>query len=438
MRRRRFALAVLNGCLLVGGTVGLAAAPAAADPATVTSFPAGAVSTTYAGRAFDTCSAPSFGAIQQWSASPYRAVAVYIGGINRACGQPNLSSSWVTSVARSGWRLIPVYVGRQAPCVDRSGLVEISPTTARTQGTLEASDAALRARAVGLRAGSAIYSDIENYSTTDASCRVSVLQYLSGWTRELHRQGFLSGVYSNTGSGITHLSAVHGSTSYARPDAVWAARWDGLELLTGWPGVSSSYWTVHQRGKQYQGDHTETWAGVSIQIDSNRFDGPVGSVALPYQVTAAGGLNARSGPGTTYPVVTVYPSAAGLSVICQTTGSTVGTTTVWDRLSDGSYVTDYFVSTPSQTTYSAPVPRCRYPYQVAASPSLKKHTAASTTSPSPGSLLDGALAWVTCQAPGGRVGTTSVWDRLDDGTYVSDYYVSTLSNTTYTSPLPRC
>jgi hypothetical protein len=53
-------------------------------------------------------------------------------------------------------------------------------------------------------------------------------------------------------------------------------------------------------------------------------------------------------------------------------------------------------------------------------------------------LPGGALAWVFCQTAGAKVYTTSVWDRLDDGNYVSDYYVATPSTTTYSRPIPRC
>jgi hypothetical protein len=45
---------------------------------------------------------------------------------------------------------------------------------------------------------------------------------------------------------------------------------------------------------------------------------------------------------------------------------------------------------------------------------------------------------VLCQKPGAKVYTTSVWDRLDDGYYVTDYYLATPSNTTYSRPIPRC
>jgi hypothetical protein len=50
----------------------------------------------------------------------------------------------------------------------------------------------------------------------------------------------------------------------------------------------------------------------------------------------------------------------------------------------------------------------------------------------------GALAYVMCQQAESRVGTTRVWDKLRNGTWVSDYYVSNRSNTTWSAPVPRC
>ena len=37
--------------------------------------------------------------MSKWKASsPYTSVGVYIGGANRGCAQPNLTTSWVSSV----------------------------------------------------------------------------------------------------------------------------------------------------------------------------------------------------------------------------------------------------------------------------------------------------------------------------------------------------
>ena len=85
---------------------------------------------------------------------------------------------------------------------------------------------------------------------------------------------------------------------------------------------------------------------------------------------------------------------------------------MWDKLTSGAYVTDYYVSTPSNTTYSAPVPRCTYPYQGPPS-TLNARFGPSSSYPMKATLPAGALGWVYCQPPGAKVSTTSVWDRLD-------------------------
>ena len=46
-------------------------------------------------------------------------------------------------------------------------------------------------------------------------------------------------------------------------------------VSAGWAGVPDYRWAVHQRGKQYRGDHTETYGGVTLNIDNDRFDAPV-------------------------------------------------------------------------------------------------------------------------------------------------------------------
>ena len=63
--------------------------------------------------------------MQKWLASPYRAIGIYLGGINRACPDGNLSASWTATVVSQGWNLLPLYVGLQAPCVPQAGLALI-------------------------------------------------------------------------------------------------------------------------------------------------------------------------------------------------------------------------------------------------------------------------------------------------------------------------
>jgi glycoside hydrolase-like protein len=98
--------------------------------------------------------------MQAWTASPYRGVGVYIGGPNRTCPQHNLNRSWVATVSTMGWRVIPIYMGRQAPCTFRANATEFTSSNAASSGTADAADAVAKARTLGMLPGSAIYGDM--------------------------------------------------------------------------------------------------------------------------------------------------------------------------------------------------------------------------------------------------------------------------------------
>jgi len=414
------------------------AGPALAEPATTVAYPTWASATRYTGLAFDTCTAPPLPAMQAWSASPYRAIGVYAGGVNRTCAQPELTRTWVGAVSELGWRLLPIYKGRQAPCGGKPADQKITPSAAASQGTFAADDSSASVKTLGMIKGSAIYYDMEHYTTTDTACRTAVLQFLSAWTKELHRLGYVSGVYANLNLGARDLANVYDSRLYARPDALWIARYDGNSSLTGWAGISDSMWAVHQRAKQYRANVSQTYGGVTINIDIDNVDAPVGTTAFGYTVTSAGPLKARSGPGRSYPVVKEYPAGASVTVVCQAPGSTVGGTKVWDKLTDSTYVSDLYVSTPSDTGFSAPVTRCRYPYQVTASDGVNQRSGPGTSYSITGRLPGGGLAWLTCQQAGSKVGTTRIWDKISYRHWVTDYYIATPSSASYSKPAPRC
>jgi hypothetical protein len=415
------------------------------SPPTV-AYPAGAAATVYTGLAFDACTAPSLATIAAWGRSPYHAIGVYIGGINRGCNQPHLTANWVTAVSEKQWRLLPTYVGLQPPCLITNSPAralkpaahEIDPSAAASEGTAAADDAAAKAEALGMRNGSALYDYIGKYSQTDATCRNAVLGFVSAWTSELHRLGFLAGVYVNLNPGARDLSSLYTSTSFGRPDALWGARRDGNSSLTGWSAVPDNQWALHQRAKQYRGPHNEAYGGATIHIDSDNLDVPVATVAYGETITSPVGLNARTGPSTSSPVARSYAPRSTVQVVCQAPGSAVATTNVWDKLTDGTYVTDFYVSTHSKTGHSPPLPRCVYPYPVTDSAGLDERSGPGTSYPVSGQLPYGALASVICQKSGSATGTTSVWDELQDGQWVSDLYVATPSKTTYSGPAPRC
>lgn len=83
--------------------------------------------------------------------------------------------------------------------------------------------------------------------------------------------------------------------------------------------------------------------------------------AATYQVSGTGGsgLNARSAPNTSASVVHWYAEGASINISCQTNGSVVNSASwVWDKLADGSYVSDYYTNTPAVDNFSTNLPNC--------------------------------------------------------------------------------
>ncbi|MEU6572198.1 DUF1906 domain-containing protein, partial [Streptomyces parvulus] len=235
-------------------------------------------STGYKGKAFDACSAPSSGAMEDWAASPYAGVAVYMGGPSRVCSQPNLSASWVSQRSSDGWHILPIYAGLQAG--------SISSSSANSQGRAAADAAVDLARDLGFAPGTVLYVDMESYSS---GYRTNVLNYLSGWTERIKELHYRSGVYSSSSTGIKDLSSVYSSTTLERPDVVWVANWNG-RADTEDVNLPANQWADHQRVHQYAGNVTETYGGTTIQIDRNYVDvGAASTVADPGMTSLTGG-----------------------------------------------------------------------------------------------------------------------------------------------------
>lgn len=222
----------------------------------------------YTGLGFDACSTPSTAAMSAWSASPFRAVGVYIGGANMACSQPNLTPAWVGQESAAGWVLLPIYVGLQAP-KNGCGCAAIAASQAAAEGTAAADDALNEAAAVGITPGNPIYDDMEAY-TRGSTNTPAVLAFLSAWTTELHAHGYLSGVYSSATSGITDLVAQYG-TGFVEPDEIWNAEWNG-QANTVSSHIPATEWANHQRLHQYRGGHNDNYGGVTINIDTDYVD----------------------------------------------------------------------------------------------------------------------------------------------------------------------
>jgi peptidoglycan hydrolase-like protein with peptidoglycan-binding domain len=267
----------------VAATVGLTASTSTAtSPNPVT--PGNMV-----GYGFDQCEAPSQAAMTAWlSASPYRAVGIYMSGALRYCqAQTNLTPTWVQTQLATGWRLLPIHLGAQASCTTRdryqSDKISADPTNAyaaaRTQGRNEASAAVAAATNLGISPQSTIYYDLEAFNAGIASCRDSSLWFLSAWTRQIHKLGYVSGVYSSALSGIKILddARVTPGNTATLPDQIWIADWNGVADANS-SFIRPDGWVGH-RIHQYRGGHNESWGGTTINIDNNYLD--LSGVAAP-------------------------------------------------------------------------------------------------------------------------------------------------------------
>ncbi|MFD7663258.1 DUF1906 domain-containing protein [Streptomyces sp. NPDC059788] len=231
----------------------------------------------FQGWAFDTCKAPSSSTLRAWKASKYRGIGIYFGGRGRACpSQPNLTPDWVRAAHRAGWRLLPLYVGSQAPCVvnQNKRKVTIGGDPVRA-GTGEGQDAVRRAKALGIVPGSALYLDMEAYSLRDASCTGRALSYIRAWNRETTRQGYVPGFYSSADSGVRHMERARQAGTRDLPSVMWFARWHSKPNLYGEPELNGKAWRPHGRIHQYAGNVAETHGGRRMIIDRNQVDAPV-------------------------------------------------------------------------------------------------------------------------------------------------------------------
>ena len=225
-------------------------------------------------KGFDACSAPSQSAMQTWwNNTPYWDVGIYIGGVNRACSQPNLTSSWATNVHNQGWSFYLIWVGLQAPCVSFSASTfSTDPATATSQGRQAADNAVVAAANLGFNGMNVYYFDMEAYNTGNSTCRTAVRSFVNGWSDQIQSYwGEKAGVYgSGCGSAVDDWAYIGHP-----PNDIWVADWNLDPDVWGLGCVPNSHWISDQRLHQYRGGHNETWGGVTISIDNDCADGLV-------------------------------------------------------------------------------------------------------------------------------------------------------------------
>ena len=105
-------------------------------------------------------------------------------------------------------------------------------------------------------------------------------EFVSAWTERVREHGYVAGAYGNARN-ITN-DWLPGSIANP-PDAVWLVPWvcgrtqscDWTPTVFGVPGLDDAHWADYQRIRQYWGPHSETWDGITFEIDSDYANGPV-------------------------------------------------------------------------------------------------------------------------------------------------------------------
>jgi hypothetical protein len=206
-----------------------------------------------------------------WSGTPYYNFGFYMGG--SAAGCPTNSPSFASALVNQGWRLLPIWVGPQAPCSSFGSRMSSDTATAYSQGKGEAVLAYQRLISLGLSTeNTPVTYDLEAYNTGNSGCVNAVKSFMQGWVYQLHLPpAQKAGVYGSTcGSGLANFASISPTV-----DFITGAAWDNNKNTAALPCISSGWWTQNQRHKQYQGGHNETWNGVTIQVDSDCSNGPV-------------------------------------------------------------------------------------------------------------------------------------------------------------------
>ena len=176
-----------------------------------------------------------------------------------------------------------------------------------------------------------------------------------------------------------------------------------------------------------------TWTmSLVVVVSSGVFGAPALAFAADTGVAhVAGGssLNVRNGPSTAYPIARRVRDGGTVDVTCQIVGQTISgsvrRTNVWNRLTDGRYVSDAYVSWSGgrPAIETCVVGRGR----AVTATALNVRSNASTLLAPVSRLAPGKQVKVVCQLAGepitGTSGRSALWDQLASGGYVADTFV---------------
>ncbi|MET7469952.1 peptidoglycan DD-metalloendopeptidase family protein [Micromonospora sp. NPDC005686] len=155
-----------------------------------------------------------------------------------------------------------------------------------------------------------------------------------------HLSGFNVSVGQTVGYGKV-IGYVGSTGNSSGPHLHYEQRLNGSDIKIKFGGVQALYW----------GAKTYTSGNGCDGADTG--EGTVNTAGSP--------LTVRSGPGTGYSSVGTVADGATVTIQCQTNGTSVsgtyGTSTIWDRIGSGRFISDAYVYT-GYDGYIPGVPRC--------------------------------------------------------------------------------
>lgn len=156
-----------------------------------------------------------------------------------------------------------------------------------------------------------------------------VVDHGSGWTTYYaHLNSFNVSVGQSVSRG-TKLGAVGSTGGSTGPHLHYEQRYNGTVQKIVWNGSQILYYGT----KSYTSQNN---CGTTVTGTVN---------------TSGADLNVRSGPGTSYSIVGQVADGQKVTIICQVRGETItgtyGTTSLWDKIGAGQYISDAYVYTGS-------------------------------------------------------------------------------------------
>ena len=272
------------------------------------------------------------------------------------------------------------------------------------------------------------------------------------WLRAAQRHRIPTGSTPAVGAIAVFFPYVGGAGGYGHVAYVEAVHGDGTIRIS-----------EYNYGGYHVGPHYRTISPRSVS--GFIYGGPVrtpgyqptptgGGTGYNVYGTGSDGLFEHTDPDAASRHTGLLHDGAPVTIVCQRqSSSAINGSTIWDKLADGGYVSDYFVDTPVAGSFTPSIPRCNVPTPSPGPPRAGSQQHAIYGAPGGvalrngpslanavvGSEPNGAIVTIVCQTKSASVvGTSAVWDLLTAGSWVPDWYVDTPVVGNYSPGLSQC